>query len=110
MTAAISPQSPAYGICVFTWSIWSLADAIEETTEESDIGEQWSPKTPPPNEAAIPIEGSIPISLDKGTAIAIIIANVPHEVPVENDIKQLVINKRKGINWGDIISFIWFDT
>ena len=85
--------------------MWSLADAIEEITEVSDIGEQWSPKSPPPSAAAIAIEESTPIWFDIGTAIAIIIAKVPHDVPVENDIKQLVRNNRTGISFGERISF-----
>ena len=106
----IKPAKTAYGNCVFTWSIWSLADAIEEITEVSEIGEQWSPKSPPPRAAAIAIELFIPISWEIGTAIASIIANVPHDVPVENDIKQLVKNNKTGTNLGERISFNSFET
>jgi hypothetical protein len=34
------PHSNAYGSCVRTWSMWSLADAIDDTTVVSLIGEQ----------------------------------------------------------------------
>ena len=57
-------------------------------TDVSEMGEQWSPKSPPPSAAAIATDESIPIWFDIGTAIAIIIANVPHDVPVEKEIKQ----------------------
>ena len=49
----VIPPISAYGSCVFTWSIWSLAEAIEEIMDVSEIGEQWSPKIPPPNVAAM---------------------------------------------------------
>jgi hypothetical protein len=32
--------------------MWSDADAMDEMIVVSEIGEQWSPKTPPPNTAA----------------------------------------------------------
>ena len=43
----------------------------------------------------------IPISFEIGTAIASIIANVPHDVPVEKEIKQLVTNSNNGTNFGE---------
>ena len=74
---------------------------MEEITEVSEIGEQWSPKSPPPRAAAIAMELFIPISFEIGTAIASIIANVPHDVPVEKEIKQLVTNSNNGTNFGE---------
>ena len=80
-----------------------LRELLTELTDVSEMGEQWSPKSPPPSEAAIATCVSIPIWFEIGTAIAIIIANVPHDVPVEKDIKQLVKNNKTGINLGEII-------
>ena len=37
-------------------------------------------------------------------------ANVPHDVPVEKDIKQLVVNNKNGTSCGDIILFKAFET
>lgn len=53
---AIIPLNPAVkanGICVLTWSIWSLEEPAEDNIVVSEIGEQWSPKIPPLNTAAI---------------------------------------------------------
>ena len=46
-SADVVAQVSAYGACVFTWSTWSDAAAIEERTVVSEIGEQWSPNTAP---------------------------------------------------------------
>ena len=72
--------------------MWSQADAIDETIVVSEIGEQWSPKTLPLKTEAIAsgIETSEKNAV--GTAIGIIIANVPQLVPVENEITADVIN------------------
>ena len=36
----VNAASSAYGICVRVWSTWSQADAMEERTVVSEIGEQ----------------------------------------------------------------------
>ena len=90
----------AYGNWVLTWSIWSQADAIEETMVVSEIGEQWSPKTLPLKTAAIESARGELAYKAVGTAIGIIIANVPQLVPVENEIKAEVINKMGAISDG----------
>ena len=40
--------------------MWSLAEAMEEIIDVSDIGEQWSQKIPPPKVAATTIVRSAP--------------------------------------------------
>ena len=83
----------AYGNCVLTWSIWLEPAAIEEIIVVSEIGEQWSPKIPPPktDDKKITWESGkfCEIVIDIGT----IIANVPHDEPVENAIKHDVKNR-----------------
>ena len=81
--------------------MWSLADAIEEIIDVSEIGEQWSPKIPPPKVAATIIVISEPCIFAIGIEIANIIAKVPQEVPVENAIKELTIKTTAGNNSGD---------
>lgn len=77
--------------------MWSAAEAIEEMIVVSDIGEQWSPKTPPPKTAAMINPGWRPIMLIIGTAMGIMMAKVPHEVPVEKAIKQETRKTTAGI-------------
>ena len=83
---------------------------MEEIIEVSEIGEQWSPKIPPPKVAATTIVKSAPWIFAIGTEIANIIANVPHEVPVENAIKELIIKTTAGNNSGDNHSLVAFAT
>lgn len=64
-----------------TWVNKSQPEAIEDTAVVSEIGEQWSPKTPPPKIAAITSEGGNPSVWINGTPIGISIAKVPQEVP-----------------------------
>ena len=77
--------------------MWSLAEAIDETTLVSLIGEQWSPKTPPPS-TALTTSGSDTTTdslLNKdtrGTASVIMIAKVPQLVPVEKAMNALTKN------------------
>ena len=66
----------------------------------SEIGEQWSPKTPPPRTAARYKGSAPPTLLTNGTAIGIIIANVPHEVPVEKEIAAETKKSSAGMNIG----------
>ena len=54
----------------------------------SEIGEQWSPNTPPPRTAAMIKPGWRPMILIVGTAMGIMMAKVPQEVPVEKAMKQ----------------------
>ena len=85
--------------------MWSQADAIEETIVVSEIGEQWSPKTLPLRTAAIESAKGEPAYKAVGTAIGIIIANVPQLVPVENEINADVINKMGAMRDGFKKSF-----
>ena len=63
--------------------MWSVAAAIEEIIVVSEIGEQWSPKTPPASDAATKgASGRLRVSA-AGTAIGSMIAKVPQLVPVE---------------------------
>ena len=64
--------------------MWSVAAASEDTIVVSEIGEAWSPKMPPASEAARNGASGSPSAAAAGTAIGIMMANVPHEVPVEN--------------------------
>jgi hypothetical protein len=65
--------------------------AIAEMMVVSDIGEQWSPNTPPditaPAQSAI--FASIPTAI--GMAIGIMMLKVPQLVPVENEITEAKI-------------------
>ncbi len=61
---------------------------MEEMMVVSEIGEQWSPKTPPPRTAAMIKPGWRPMILIMGTAMGIMMAKVPQEVPVEKAMKQ----------------------
>jgi len=54
----------------------------------SEIGEQWSPNTPPPRTAAMIKPGWRPMILIMGTAMGIMMAKVPQEVPVEKAMRQ----------------------
>lgn len=54
----------------------------------SEIGEQWSPNTPPPRTVAMIKPGWRPMILIMGTAMGIMMAKVPQEVPVEKAMKQ----------------------
>ena len=65
---------------------------MEEIKVVSEIGEQWSPKTPPPSTAAIIRYILASMLKPSGMAIDIMIAKVPQEVPVEKAMKQLVMN------------------
>ena len=97
--AATPAQRSAYGACVLTWSTWSAADAIEDITVVSEMGEQWSPKTAPArtdpsvanrmDSAAPPMLESSPVSAHAiGPAIGKTIAMVPNDVPVANAMRQ----------------------
>lgn len=87
----------AYGSCVRTWSMWSVAEAMEEIMVVSEMGEQWSPNTPPPKTAAIIRPGWRPMMRIMGTAMGIMMAKVPQEVPVEKAIKQEMRNTTAGM-------------
>ena len=80
--------------------MWSEADAIEEIMVVSEMGEQWSPNTPP--ESSAPITGGRDISSvwAMGMAMGNIIPHVPQDVPVENAIKLVVIKITAGISCG----------
>ena len=75
-----------------------------ESMVVSEIGEQWSPKTPPPRAAAIVMYTSAPIPLAMGTAMEIMIAKVPQDVPGEKAIKQLTKKTIKGIKCNNTLS------
>ena len=50
----------------------------------SEIGEQWSPNTPPDKHAPIINSIGIPNCAATGSAIGIVMAHTPQELPVEN--------------------------
>jgi hypothetical protein len=50
-TPEIPAGTRAYGICVFTWAMWSDPAKMDDITVVSDIGLQWSPKIAPANTA-----------------------------------------------------------
>ena len=75
-----------------TWSMWSEAEATEERTVVSEIGEQWSPKMPPASDAATKGASGRPSVDAAGTAIGSMIAKVPQEVPVEKAMKAEAMN------------------
>ena len=58
----------------------------------SEIGEQWSPKIPPPKVAAIIKFRFASCTLAIGIEMASMIANVPQEVPVEKAINEVAKN------------------
>ena len=66
----------------------------------SEIGEQWSPKTPP-----LKIDPTIRDKLTSsrdanGMPIGSMMAKVPQEVPVENEIADATINSNAGTTTG----------
>ena len=73
--------------------------------EVSEIGEQWSPKIPPPRVAAMIRVGLTPWMFAIGIEMASMIAKVPHEVPVENAMNELITKTMAGKNCGDSQSF-----
>ena len=90
--------------------MWSQPADIDATTVVSEIGEQWSPKTPPPMTAATASGTDAPAPTASGTAIGMRIAKVPHELPVEKEITQPVTKTRGatvvGLRIGAIASAI----
>jgi len=76
----------------------------------SEIGEQWSPKTPPPRTAAITKYKLASSEKVKGTAMEIIMANVPQEVPVAKAIKLLIMNNNAGATSGISQAEVTLDT
>jgi hypothetical protein len=62
--------------------MWSVAAAIEEMMVVSEIGEEWSPKTPPERAAATKGETGRPSVIEAGTTIGSMMAKVPQLVPV----------------------------
>ena len=65
---------------------------MADTQVVSEMGEQWSPKIPPPRIAAMTNEGGKPSAWINGTPIGINIAKVPQEVPVLNEITAPATN------------------
>lgn len=99
-TAAIT----AYGICVMTWTIWSDPDPVLESIVESEIGEQWSPNTPPASTAAIDASNSSGTSnvMIIFPAIGTSIPNDPQDVPVVNAMIHATTNTIAGRNAAEI--------
>jgi len=69
----------------------------------SDIGDAWSPKTPPPRIAASAKLGLILRERADGNPIGIIIAKVPHEVPVEKATNEELAKSYAGKITGFIV-------
>ena len=65
----------------------------------SEIGEQWSPHTEPARQADIPIIISSLVAGKTLRTIGISIPNVPHEVPVANDIAHATRKMMAGRNF-----------
>src|SRR5699024_12355650 len=88
----------AYGICVITCVMWSDPDPVDDRIVESEIGETWSPNTPPASTAAI--DGYSNVGSCNVTtmlpAITTKIPNEPHDVPVETALIQTTINTITG--------------
>ena len=59
---------------------------MDEMIVVSEIGDEWSPKIPPANEAATNGARENPMTSAAGTAIGSIIAKVPHDDPMEKAI------------------------
>ena len=63
----------------------------------SEIGEQWSPQTAPARHAEMEIISIVSDKTEpKPTTIGIRIPNVPHDVPVENEISTARPNRING--------------
>lgn len=94
--AEITPHNKAYGIWVFTCSITGILAIIEDRIVESEIGEQWSPKTA--LEIIAPKTRGVLASklAARGIDIGINIATVPPLVPVVKDIKTPIRNTING--------------
>ena len=69
---------------------------MELITDVSEMGELWSPNTPPPITAATTTTSGVPVASASGTAMGIRIANVPQLVPVEKATNAPMTNTRAG--------------
>jgi hypothetical protein len=78
--------------------MWSQPDAIEEIIVVSDMGEAWSPNTPPEITAPMRRAMSRFNVPPKAKAIGIIIENVPQLVPVAKAVILATMKMRKGTN------------
>ena len=74
---------------------------MDEMIVVSDIGEQWSPNTPPPMVAATTRNRFAPCNSTMGIAMEIMMAKVPHDVPVEKAIKEERIKITAGNKAGE---------
>ena len=74
---------------------------MDEIMVVSDMGEQWSPKIPPPRVAATISVSSTPCILAMGIEMASMMAKVPQDVPVEKAIKELITKTTAGKNCGE---------
>ena len=91
-----SAEMSAHGNCVLTWAMRSQPAAIAEMIVVSEMGDAWSPKTPPEMTAAIARGRRVVVSASILAAIVmaigIIIEKVPQLVPVE---KAMMAERRK---------------
>jgi hypothetical protein len=70
----------------------------------SEIGEQWSPNTPPPKIADKIKPGGRFKVLISGTPRGIKMAKVPHDVPVEKEMSAPTIKRTGAIMMGERFS------
>ena len=69
---------------------------MEEMMVVSEMGEQWSPNTPPESSAPITGGRDKPIVTAMGMAMGNMMPHVPKDVPVENAIKLVMIKIKAG--------------
>ena len=85
------------------------AAPVEDRMVVSEMGEQWSPNTAPASTAPIMSKTYSTLnSSAKSTAIGIIIAKVPQDVPVENAISAARAKIRAGyMKGGRVVPNVW---
>src|SRR5699024_510319 len=97
-TSAIVADSSAQGSWVITCTIWLQPAPVDDSIVESEIGEQWSPKTEPARIAAI--AGSRrsvrSIEIMISPAIGISMPKDPQLVPVATAIRHATANTTAG--------------
>jgi len=73
---------------------------MEDIMVVSEIGEQWSPNTPPESRAPVTSGIETPMAEVMGTAMGNIIPQVPKDVPVEKAIKPVAMKMTAGRSCG----------
>ena len=92
--------------------MWSQPAARDDRMVVSEIGEQWSPKQPPPITAAIAAYTTVPISPPvrlnaRGKQIGSMIAYVPQDEPVRKEISaqrmKVMVRSQNGVIHDSVI-------